>query len=379
MKVNLYIYRALFFPFFLSTFVITAILLIDRIRLFVPFIKLAGVSFTSFLLLILNSLPVIFYTSIPLGLLMGVYSGINQLSLNSELVALRASGISLQFILKTVLIFSCFFSILLAIISFVLSPISHLAIRNLKISILQNQSKIHFQEKTINKFGDQMIYIHEKKEDKLTGILVANFENPSSNQIIEAEEGHIEFDKRAGKIDFKLQNGKIHFPPEGSNYSTIKFKSLFLPILFPLLEIKGFSTDDEMRKDSIDSKSDHELGTMELLIIMERSTKKSKQYNQLRSEFHERIIYPLTCMAFGLFAFPIGINNFRMQKKGNLLKLLLLVILYYTFNTQGLFLIDGGASPIYVYLPVVVTILLGTCNFIKVNYDFDRNLALVLK
>ncbi len=359
------------FPLLLAVGVIASILLMDQIYKFIPFLQTSGIEIRSVFLMILYSLPTIMMIAMPIGMMIAVYVGIYRVSSDSELIAMRAAGMSLKLIFAPVLFLSLAVAVFVMIQTFWLSP---LALRNLdilKFNILKKQTKINLIEGRINHFlGQKMIYVSKIEDDQLQGIFISNWNLKKSKSYIEAKSGTIRFDEKEKKIDLLLDYGKIHSSGEGQEYSIIHFKHLSYDLAPPGKDLSGLP--QRFRKKS------GKLGTTDMVMTVGELFEKMKQhppdsieYFGLVDEFHSRIVTFLSCISFALFALPTGMFNPRTPKTARFLYMLGMIIVYFSlFSRFRILLSEGKAHPVVLYIPLVLAILAGLFSYTKTNYDF---------
>ena len=104
--INRYILREIFVPFALGLAVFTLILLIARILKLVEMVVNRGVPLLEVLKLFSYILPGFLEVTVPMALLLGVLVAFGRLSSDSEIIALKTSGISLYQLLHPVVSFA---------------------------------------------------------------------------------------------------------------------------------------------------------------------------------------------------------------------------------------------------------------------------------
>jgi lipopolysaccharide export system permease protein len=101
-----YILREMVVPFFLGLAIFTSILLIVRILKLVELVVNRGVPLAQMVRIFSYILPAFLEVTVPMALLLAILVAFGRLSSDSEVIAMRAAGISLYRLLVPVAIFA---------------------------------------------------------------------------------------------------------------------------------------------------------------------------------------------------------------------------------------------------------------------------------
>ena len=115
---NRYIFKEVLYPFLMTLFVFTFVLIMGRILSLVDLMINKGVGFTDILQLILYLMPALLLFTIPLALIIAILIGIGRLSRDNEYTVLKACGLSLHQIAAPVLAAALIAFFLAALTSF---------------------------------------------------------------------------------------------------------------------------------------------------------------------------------------------------------------------------------------------------------------------
>ncbi len=369
----IYVVKELLFPLLLSTGVISTILLMNQIFEFIPFLQSTGVELNVLFEMIVYSLPPVLMISVPISLMIGIYAGISRLSADSELIVMRASGVSLTFFFKPVLSVAFVVSIFVMIQTFYLGPIGVTNLEDLKFNILKKQTRLNLTVKQINSFfGQKLIYIFDQSDDLFKGIFIADWKSTKNSSVIEAESGKIYLDEVKHKIIFRLNNGKIHSVVDDDGYRIVTFKNLDYDLTPPETENQNVPHRFRTKNGERGSKMDTELTMDELLVELNKLPNNVKSYFEYVDEFHARIVTVLSCLCFAIFALPMGIYNPRSPKAGNIVYMVVVLIIYFLIYAQIRSMVTRGAvSPAALYLALLFVILNGLVKYFKINQNID--------
>jgi len=371
--------KELLFPFFLSTGIISTILLMDQIFQFIPFLQASGLEMKSVWQMVFYSLSTILLIACPISLMIGVYAGVNRIASDYELVVMRASGISISFIFKPVLFLAGLVSVFVMLLAFYWSPFGITALEELKFNILKKHTKIQLSVNRINDFfGERLIFIFAKQGDLLQGIFIADKKKPEQNAVIVAEKGHIHFDEDRQQIRFNLFNGNIHYDQGEDAYRVVRYRELRYDLIPPQRELSNLPSRYRTQNADRRMKRDTEWTINELWRLLEETPRSEENYYEYLDEYHGRIVTVLSCICFAVFSLPMGIVDPRSPKAGNIIFMVAVLIVYFLIYAQARNLLSQGQTlPAALYLPLVLALLLGFYNYYKINHDIQSIRGLV--
>jgi len=367
-----YTVAELVFPMGLATGVLSSIMLMDQIYKFVPFLKTSGLEIEPFLLMIVYSLPTILMLSLPISAMIGTYVGINRLSQDYEVIAMRAAGVSMAAFFKPVLfVATCLALVVLGLTMFA-SPWGARSLEALKYDILKQQTKINLSAGKINNFfGKKSIYVFEKKEPWLNGVVISDWENPFDSNIIEAKQGRILFDETQKKVFLRLYQGRIHQWTQGDKHRILDFAELEYNLAPPSPDRSNLPNRYRDLNEG-PSLNDMQMSVGRLVREIKGHKTGSRPYLEYADELHGRIATVLSCLVFSIFALPMGIFDPRNPKTMRFVYMILMMIAYYSFYSKARgMMVQGKVSAIMIYLPLLVALVIGLVNYLKINYDFN--------
>src|SRR5207247_763196 len=149
-----YILREMVAPMSLGVLVFTFILLIDQIPRLLAILVARSADFYTIVRVFLNLLPSILAVTIPMALLLGVLLAFGRLASDSEIVALRAVGVSPLRLLGPVFAFSLAAGLLTFYINAVALPAANQAHRELVYSLIVSKARTVVKPRT---FTDELL------------------------------------------------------------------------------------------------------------------------------------------------------------------------------------------------------------------------------
>ena len=155
-------------PFFASFLIMNCVFFLVKLIPFLNFVLDLNIGFTDFIRLFSYLFPNIFLYSIPMSAMMGVTIGFARLSSDSEILALKASGISMYQLLPPVIIVATLIALLTSFVSIKLIPISDVAMKQLSYQLLKEKISKGIKENAFTEaLGDVVVYVD--KIDKTSG------------------------------------------------------------------------------------------------------------------------------------------------------------------------------------------------------------------
>jgi len=192
-----------FLTIFLPFFLIISLVYLVKISALTAQIKL---TFIELLTLYSYSVPDIIFYTLPLSFIAALTNVLIKLSTDNELIALYALGLKSNKILRSLLIISILFSLLLLTISFLAMPMSKQLYKSFK-SEKKAEAKLNIVPgKLGQKFGEYYIYVKEKKDDDtFIDLVIYNRTDMSNEQFFAAKQGHL--NKHKGRTSLLLNDG----------------------------------------------------------------------------------------------------------------------------------------------------------------------------
>ena len=335
-KINRYILSELFIVLVIATGAATGALFLDKLLYLTEIIINKGVSFKNVTKMIIFIAPAFLVLTIPMGVLISSVVAFNRFSADSEIIALKAGGISLYQLLVPVMILSVIAFILTELVMIYGLPNGNQAFRELLFHILRTQAKYEIKSKLFNNdFKNMVIYVNEKDENSslMKGIFISETTKEGESRIINAERGTLTSDKKAFIVQMSLQDGTIHrIGKDKKNYQTLRFKKYVLEMEIPKAEeISGKLL-----------RGNRELSISKLKEKIEKHKKDGVPINNELVELHKKFSIPFAALIFGLIGAPLGVKCSRSGKSGSFTISLLVIVLYYILLLFGESLGDTG-------------------------------------
>jgi LPS export ABC transporter permease LptG len=366
--------------------------------------------------LLLLSLPNIVVLTVPMSLLFGILIAIGRLSTDSEIIAIRALGISTSTIYLPVFLFSfAVFLINLYLMNVVL-PRGNSEFTKLRAEIFTSTVEKEVQPRRFyDDYENLMIYVNdiESKTGEWKGVFVADTrgEEPSSSstpltpqqlaeraarerqeqqrdagaasltpgggqRIVIAQTGNLAVLRGPSQVQvwMNLRNAATHVMdprrPDRYDLNRNAVQRILLPDKYSVQDVAGQY-----------AKSLREMDLRELLrqeqMLSNVTSKKSateierQTYNLARVEIHKKFAIPFACIAFGILGLPLGITNRRGGKSSGFSLSIGIILFYYVMINNGEALARSGriTPAIGMWAPNVILLIIGIYLLRRANRD----------
>jgi lipopolysaccharide export system permease protein len=287
--------------FSLGLMIFTFVLLMNKILRLVELIVNKGVGIDAVLKLFLYILPYSLVVTIPMSVLLAVLVTFTRLAADGEVLALKASGVSVLRLSRPAVVFGLLGSLITLVITIWILPSSNRAFKGLVFEMTRRQVSVGIQEGIFNNLFDGLILYVERldaRTNRLEGIFLVDARNRNERRVIVARDGHFTSDPEQLRLGLSLTQGSIHLT--GSEMSG-RFRLLTFATYALTLDI-GRTLPEPMQRP---------LGEQELTLaeLQERAATQRAQgqnYHPALVEFHKKLAIPFSCLLFAVVAVPLG-------------------------------------------------------------------------
>ncbi len=333
-----YILKELIGPFFLGLFVFTFVMQINVIIRLMDLLISKGVGIKSILTMLALSLPYLLVMTIPMSVLLAVLIAFSRFSSDSEIIAMRASGISLHMMLPSVLTFAIFAYFLSSTIYINVLPKTNLMVKQLRYDIVRTKANIGIKPHVFNTdFMNLVVYVKDVSHDtnEMNGIFIADNRDPDQPIVIVSRTAQERLDPDNNAITLRLSEGCTHeiFKGDQTRYSLTPFETMDLNLDMDLF-----------KKNSV-TKSDREMTIGELYTKAKFNESKGRSSNRQWVEIWKKTSMPFACIVFAILGIPLGVTTRRGGKSAAFVSSIGLILVYYIFLTAGTGLAEEGKLP----------------------------------
>lgn len=356
-----YIFYELAGPFFLGLLVFTFVLLMNKILRLVDLLINKGVSLGEVCTLIWYLLPSFLVLTLPMSILLAILIALGKFSSDAELMAMKASGVSLYQMLPPFVLLCVAGFLFTNALTLYFLPKGNYAFRTELIDIARKHSEANVEEGIfIDTFDGFVLYINsfDKEDNKVHGIFLIDKRDPKQQTVIVAQQAVIIADQNNTNIFFKLADGTIHrFDPKSLNYEYALFNNYDMNV--PLQDVD----DDEVFKIKYKEMDIRALWNLS----RERSEKQISAIN-INVEIQKRLAFPFACLVFGILGVSVGSFWRRGGRSYGFIISIVIVFLYYICLNLGENLARSGMALTFIgiWLPNFLLGGIGLYVFFKV-------------
>jgi lipopolysaccharide export system permease protein len=331
-----YILKELASIFGLALFIFTLVLILNRILRLTDLVLNKGVSIGTVFKLLLYMSPSFLILIIPIAVLVSSITVFSRLSSDSELVVMKATGMSFYQMLLPVAILSFAAYLATSYVMMIAFPAGNRAFQETMFDLAKSKAALEIKPRTFNEVTPRLvIFINEApgKGDILKGVFITDTRK-GENQTIASEEGRLLPDPDNKRLVLQLQNGTIHkLLPGKERYQLVHFRRHEISIDLSRLLDAGVKIGTK------------EMTPRELRRRAHQAPEGSRERNIALVEYYKKFSMPLACIFFGFIGAPLGIVNRRSGRSGGLVMSVVVVLFYYLLYTTGEGLGDEGRIP----------------------------------
>lgn len=324
-------------PFFASFLIMNCVFFLVKLIPFLNFVLDLQIDLADFTRLFSYLFPNIFLYSIPMAALMGVTIGFARLSSDSEILALKASGISMYKIIPPVIIVTGIIALFTAYFSMKLIPLSEIAMKQLTYQLLKEKVNKGIKPHIFTEaLGDVVVYVDDidKQTGNWTDVWVSDMRGASNPTITMASSGRMESNIEDMNVTIVLNKGSLH-KPSNENAQIVEFDQYRINI--PLKPPSSKAT--RLKRRNV-------LSMGELLEASQNPNDPPKARRILLIEFHKRMVLPAGCLLISLIGLPLGLQARPGKKAIGIQAGLGIFILYYILFTVGKSMAEDATFPV---------------------------------
>ena len=366
MKKTLYRYllKELFPVFFLGLLGFTFVLLTGRILQLADLFVNKRVPASFLFQLLYYLLPSFLVLTIPMATLISVLMAFHRLSSDNEIMALKASGISLYQMTPPVILLALFAygsSLFLSIYSL---PRANLASRSLIFEIASTKAHAGVRERVFNDdFEGLVLYVERVDPDRLQWkhIFISDSRNPDEVHTIIAPEGEVLSDPEKLTVTLKLKNGSIHkLGKKAEVYQIIHFRDYDLRLDLGASWKEAQKTNEKHVAD---------MSLSELTNAIRELKAQNLPARPQWVKIHEKFSIPFACIVFALVGIPLGVSSKAAQagRSMGFAWSIGVLLVYYLLTNAGTSLAERGrvSMELGMWTTNGVFLVLGIYLFIK--------------
>lgn len=305
--------------------------------------------------IIVLTLPNMFTVTIPMAVLVGILLGLSRLAADSEITAMRASGIGVwRFVAVVAIVSIAGWGIGLANTLY-FAPKATEATLRLEAELLNAQASYEVQPRVFYEdFKNYVLYVQDVRA--MSGaanwrqIFLADLSDPTTPKITTGAAATVVNGKDQNAI-MRMRDGTEHqtTADQPDQYNVSTFAQTDLPL--------ALTTQEDARPGHNDSP----ILAMSNRELLERSHARGGRWYLI--ELHKRFAYPAACLVLMLVGVPLGISSKRGGKGAGFVLTIVLVFVYYFLSSTGTALARQNKVPVAVGI-WLANVLFAVCGTI---------------
>ena len=284
------------------------------------------------------SLPNTFKVTIPMAVLVGILLGLSRLAADSEIIAMRASGLGVWFFVRVASMVAIGGTLLGLANALFIVPRANRSILEMEQELETSQASFEIQPRVFYEdFRNAVLYVQNVRggtgASNWDKVFMADLSDPGNPIITTAESATVVSDS-SQELLMRLRNGSRHETVSGQpqQYNISTFSQTDLPL--------SLGPQGETHLGRLDTA----IYALPMRALIARTHGPDARRYQL--ELHTRFSYPAACLVLMLVGVPLGIISRRGGKSSGLVFTVLLVLVYYVLSYTGIALSrQGKLSP----------------------------------
>jgi len=383
-----YVAREFLLSFLVAFLFFFFIFFVNQLLLLAEDILSKDVPIVEVLKLILYSLPSIVALSFPFGALVGALMAVGRLSSDNEIIAFRASGISHRVLFVPMVGLGLAFSVFSFVMNDYFLPLGTIRFGNLYRELLYSNPRLELEPHSVIRYRDSTLVTGNVDGDGIDDLVIIEAPDGGERRIISAEQARLTEEGPApGVLSLELddvfsQRGRAG-EREGYEYfsaASMVYNVLLRDITFSvrspgpreMSSVDVYSVIREKRAELAERRKAHEASVArersalyrdylsasrmdvygvdeargpssleELESRLESLQRTDSRVIRDRSlqiywiEFHKKFSIPFACLAFTVFAFPVGLFTRRSGKSVGFAVGLMVAVVYWAMLIAG--------------------------------------------
>lgn len=318
-RLDRYIFHECAPTFLLSMMVFSFILLMQRLAEMFDLVVAKGVPVWEVGRLLALIYPAILMVVMPASLLLAVLLAMGRLSSDSEVVVMRACGVSLVQNLRPIFVLASIVAAATMVVSVWLAPAGRREFKRAVLSTVVDRLNVSAEEGTFTELTNGVwLYAEKIDEDagSMEGMFVYTDLGKFAGTVVTAKKGSISVAQ--GGFDLRLTDAEFHQAKGDGSYTrtTAAASRVLLPV-----PIQGSEVED--------------LTVREMPFSLLYAKAFGENYYNAEWEFHRRLAVPFSCIMLALLGGALGSHHFRSGNSSGVFMCLFVLFLNFLLMTLG--------------------------------------------
>ncbi|PYY16735.1 MAG: LPS export ABC transporter permease LptF [Acidobacteria bacterium] len=285
------------------------------------------------------TIPTALTFTLPMGVLVGILIGLSRMAADSEVTALRASGVGAWKFVAIIGIFAIGAFGIALLNNLVVAPRSAAALANLQNSLKTSQISFEVQPRVFYEdLKGYVLYVQDVEPASgaavWKNVFLADVSNPAAPKVTLAQRAVVVTEDDTLRMHLENGSQQETEPSNPDQYTISTFNQTDIPIALPPVS----------PPPSRDLLPAAELKTSELLYRAHNDPPAKARWYSI--EFHRRLALAASCVVLMLVGIPLGLSSKKGGKSTGFVLTILLVFLYYFSLSAGIaFARQGKVQP----------------------------------
>ncbi|HET7747021.1 MAG TPA: LptF/LptG family permease [Vicinamibacteria bacterium] len=340
-----YVAREIWPPFGLGLLLFTFILLLDQISHLTKVLVSRGADFPTVFKAFAYLLPSIFSVTIPMAFLMGVLLAFGRMASDSEIVALRATGVSPARLLRPVVALSLVATMATFYVVAIALPAANQAYREIIFALIISRARTGITPRVFNDDllpgGNIVLYVSDipAQTNQWRNLLVYDTRTPQRPRTIVARGGRVNVDRSRQRVELDLEDGATY------TFNTMAPDQIdvdqYIRARYPL-------PYDEFFPNIPLAKGDREMSLGDLrkeVASLRAQGKGPKETGRFEVEYHKKFAIPVACVVFGFLGLGLSLGSRKEARSAAFGLSIAVIFVYYVIIRLGEQAGDTGIMP----------------------------------
>jgi LPS export ABC transporter permease LptG/LPS export ABC transporter permease LptF len=284
-------------------------------------------------------MPAALTVTVPMGVLVGILIGLSRMAADSEVTAMRASGVSVRKFLAIISIFGVIAWVFALVDTAILAPKSAAALAELQKKLTSSQISFQVQPRVFYEdFKNYVLYVEDVSSTSgaavWKNVFLADTSTPGAPKITIAKEAVVS-GGGPNTIRLHLISGETHEtnPRQPNQYTISTFNE----------------TDTSLTLPPVPRPAQEKIPVSQMStanVLWQRHNPDKEQARLYFAEFNRRLALPTACLVLVLIGIPLGLSARKGGKGAGFVLTIALVFIYYFLYGTGLSLARNGKVPV---------------------------------
>ena len=375
-----YVLKEIMTPFLGTLFTFTGLLFLAKSLKLLELVVSSEVSIGEILKIFALIIPQFLEIALPMALLLGLILAFGRLSGDSELVVMRASGISLRQLVRPVGLFAVLIAVISLAVSVSIRPWANTELGTTLFELAKRRLSSGLVSGVFNQLGALTIYAEKVDEGggKLSNVVISDRRGADKQQLFLAKYGQIFSNENNRTLNLKLFDGTIQ-EGRGAELNVTYFDSNSVVISESELLEDDAAKEGKKSVEMSMNELEHDISDIKAKVNDSGDPKLLVSLTRLLVEWHRRFSLPLSCLAVGLIGMVLGIQPSRGGKSWGMalnITIGMLVITFYYFALAfSTALGEQGVAPPWLVMWMPNLIFMCLAGFLYNRMESEKWLA----